>query len=64
MPLPARVSAAVVSHIFYLHGFASSPASSKATFFSERFAAHGLRIVSGESVQKVGGKLVHGKVPR
>jgi pimeloyl-ACP methyl ester carboxylesterase len=29
-------------HIFYLHGFASSPASSKATFFAERFAERGL----------------------
>ena len=31
-------------HVFYLHGFASSPQSSKATFFSERLAAHGIRM--------------------
>ncbi len=29
-------------HIFYLHGFASSPQSSKATFFAERFAERGI----------------------
>jgi len=44
MPLQTGVPAAVVSHIFYLHGFASSPASSKATFFAERLAAHGIRM--------------------
>ena len=27
--------------VFYLHGFASSPASKKATFFRERFEQHG-----------------------
>jgi pimeloyl-ACP methyl ester carboxylesterase len=31
-------------HIFYLHGFASSPESTKAQFFSERFAARGLTL--------------------
>ena len=30
--------------VFYLHGFASSPESSKATFFADRFAAHGIRM--------------------
>ena len=30
--------------VFYLHGFASSPRSSKATFFAERFAARGIRM--------------------
>lgn len=30
-----------MKHVFYLHGFASSPASSKAAFFSERLAARG-----------------------
>jgi pimeloyl-ACP methyl ester carboxylesterase len=30
--------------IFYLHGFASSPESSKATFFAERFASRGVRL--------------------
>jgi uncharacterized protein len=28
--------------VVYLHGFASSPASSKAAFFAERFAEHGV----------------------
>lgn len=28
--------------VIYLHGFASSPQSSKATFFAERFASHGI----------------------
>ncbi len=32
-------------HVFYLHGFASSPGSSKATFFAERLAARGVRMV-------------------
>lgn len=31
-----------VRHVVYLHGFASSPASSKATWFRERLAAHGV----------------------
>lgn len=31
-------------HVFYLHGFASSPQSSKATFFGERFAERGVRM--------------------
>ncbi len=31
-------------HVFYLHGFASSPQSSKATFFAERFAARGIQM--------------------
>jgi hypothetical protein len=29
-------------HVFYLHGFASSPASSKAAFLAERLRPHGL----------------------
>ena len=31
-------------HVLYLHGFASSPGSSKATFFAERFGARGVRM--------------------
>ncbi len=31
-----------VMHVFYLHGFASSPASTKATRIAERLARHGL----------------------
>jgi pimeloyl-ACP methyl ester carboxylesterase len=30
-------------HVFYLHGFASSPRSAKAAYFGERLAARGLR---------------------
>ena len=33
-------------HVFYLHGFASSPQSSKALFFAERFGALGLAVHS------------------
>ncbi|HET7219832.1 MAG TPA: YqiA/YcfP family alpha/beta fold hydrolase [Vicinamibacterales bacterium] len=31
-------------HVFYLHGFASSAQSSKASFFRERFAEHGVAL--------------------
>ena len=31
-------------HVFYLHGFASSPQSSKATFFAERLAERGVEM--------------------
>lgn len=31
-------------HVFYLHGFASSPQSSKATFFADRLRARGLQL--------------------
>jgi len=31
-------------HVFYLHGFASSPASTKATFLAERLRPHGLEL--------------------
>jgi len=31
--------------VLYLHGFASSPQSSKATFLSRKFAAHGVRVL-------------------
>jgi len=31
--------------VIYLHGFASSPQSSKATFFAERFAASGVKFL-------------------
>lgn len=40
MPVPPRLSDAVV--IIYLHGFASSARSTKATYFAERLRGHGL----------------------
>ena len=43
MPLPARVSAAVVNPI-YLHGFASSARSTKAGYFADRFREHGIQL--------------------
>ena len=33
-----------MSHLFYLHGFASSPNSGKACFLSERLAEHGISL--------------------
>ena len=42
MPLPSRLSDAAV--IAYLHGFASSPESSKAAYFRERLHGHGLTL--------------------
>ena len=44
MPLPSRLSAAAVMHVFYLHGFASSPQSSKAQYLSARCAASGVTL--------------------
>ena len=44
MPLHAGVSEVDIGAVFYLHGFASSPQSTKARFFSERLAAHGLKL--------------------
>ncbi len=51
MPLPARLreqdmtrpSVALVRHVVYLHGFASSPASSKAVRFRRELEARGVR---------------------
>jgi pimeloyl-ACP methyl ester carboxylesterase len=34
----------VNAHLFYLHGFASSPASTKATFFERHLAARGVEL--------------------
>jgi uncharacterized protein len=33
-------------HVIYLHGFASSANSSKASFFRDRFAPHGIRVLT------------------
>ena len=43
MPLPAGLPVSTVTpQVVYLHGFASSPASSKAVFLGQRLAAHGV----------------------
>src|SRR3954468_15820643 len=46
MPLPPRVPAPDLkpSHVFYLHGFASSPQSTKVGYFSERLREHGVDV--------------------
>src|SRR5437660_8708635 len=47
MPLPPRVSGAVVTrslHVLYLHGFASSAHSTKGTYLSARLAEHGVAL--------------------
>ncbi|MPY88217.1 MAG: alpha/beta fold hydrolase [Luteitalea sp.] len=44
MPLPSRMPKHAVMHVLYLHGFASSPSSSKSRFFAERLAMHGLTL--------------------
>ena len=52
MPLPARVQDASVSieavrgPVYYLHGFASSPESTKARRFAERLGAHGITLLT------------------
>lgn len=45
MPLPAGLphpAVTSIAHVLYLHGFASSPASSKATRFGQELARHGV----------------------
>jgi uncharacterized protein len=44
MPLPSRMPAPDLRpvHVFYLHGFASSPKSTKAGFFGDRLREHGV----------------------
>ena len=44
MPLPSGLPAVAVKHVFYLHGFASSPESSKARFFADRLQASGIAL--------------------
>jgi pimeloyl-ACP methyl ester carboxylesterase len=48
VPLPSRMPAPdlIPRHLFYLHGFASSPKSTKVGFFRERLRAHGLELRS------------------
>ena len=46
MPLPSGMPAPDLSprHVVYLHGFASSPKSTKVGYFSERLRAHGIDV--------------------
>ena len=46
MPLPPRMPAPDLKpqHVFYLHGFASSPKSTKVGYFSERLREHGIDV--------------------
>jgi pimeloyl-ACP methyl ester carboxylesterase len=46
VPLPARLPAPDLSpqHVFYLHGFASSPNSTKVGYFTERLREHGVAV--------------------
>jgi uncharacterized protein len=43
MPMPPRLPDAVVN-VIYLHGFASSPKSTKVRFFTDRFREHGIEV--------------------
>jgi len=36
--------AVIPRHVFYLHGFASSPQSTKVRYFSDRLSEHGIRV--------------------
>jgi pimeloyl-ACP methyl ester carboxylesterase len=45
MPLPPGLSVApLMLHVFYLHGFASSPKSTKASYLAGRLAEHGVTL--------------------
>jgi pimeloyl-ACP methyl ester carboxylesterase len=46
VPLPPRMSALAVipRRVFYLHGFASSPRSTKVRYFSDRLWEHGINV--------------------
>jgi len=43
VPVPSGLSVAAVN-VFYLHGFASSPKSTKVRYFTERFREHGVAV--------------------
>ena len=45
MPLPSRVPPEAVKHVFYLHGFASGAASTKARWLAERLAPRGVELL-------------------
>jgi alpha-beta hydrolase superfamily lysophospholipase len=42
--MPAQLQDAAVTTVLYLHGFASSAASTKAAYFKARFADHGIAL--------------------
>jgi pimeloyl-ACP methyl ester carboxylesterase len=46
VPVPPGMSAPAVKprHVFYLHGFASSPKSTKVGYFTERLLEHGIGV--------------------
>jgi len=46
VPLPSRMPAPdlIPQHVFYLHGFASSPRSTKVGYFSDRLREHGIDV--------------------
>jgi pimeloyl-ACP methyl ester carboxylesterase len=46
VPLPSRMPAPdlIPQHVFYLHGFASSPKSTKVGYFSDRLREHGIDV--------------------
>jgi uncharacterized protein len=46
MPLPPRMPAPdlIPRHVFYLHGFASSPRSTKVGYFRDRLRGHGIEL--------------------
>src|SRR5258708_32051562 len=44
MPLPPWLPGADLMVAFYLHGFASSPQSTKAAYFADRLEAHGVSL--------------------
>jgi uncharacterized protein len=44
VPVPARMPVTPVSSVFYLHGFASSPRSTKVQSFPERLSGHGVDV--------------------
>jgi len=48
VPVPPGMSAPAVKprHVFYLHGFASSPKSTKVGYFTERLLEHGIVVRS------------------
>jgi pimeloyl-ACP methyl ester carboxylesterase len=45
VPLPARLQGHDLMQVLYLHGFASSPHSSKATFLAQKLAARGVTMM-------------------